>query len=150
MTASPAGSHSLPPLSQGTSALPTLQLWEKATPKTPDHPNPGTETRWRFTVWLCYRFLKTETKQDGQRGKDGKRTKITLSQHSAPRRNNTSGLNKSLKPVSSQFHLIMPFAPKLGSQQTTDRGTPPSPILRRPPPTPSQSPQGKQKGRKNS
>ena len=90
------------------------------------HESPQTRDRDEMEIHrmvLCYRFLKTETKRGDQRGKTEKPTKITLSQHSAPPhfcRNNTSGLNKSLKPVSSQFHLIMPFCSKLDSKQTTD------------------------------
>ena len=122
VTASRPGLSQPPSSLPGHLGAPDPPTLGKSDTKLPSHPNPGAETRWRFTIWLCYRSLKTETKRGWPERKDGKAIKITLSQHRAPRlcRHNTPGPNKSLKPGSSQFPLIMPFCSKLRSKQTTD------------------------------
>ena len=115
--------------------------------RTHESPQPRDRDEMEIRRIVMLQIPKDPNKTGWPERKDRKRTKITLSQHSAPPhlcRNNTSGLNKSLKPASSQFHLIMPFRSKLRSKQTTDAWYTHFPHFAPPTPgTPSRSPQRK-------
>lgn len=131
VTASRPGFSQPPSSLPGHLGAPDPPTLGKSDTKLPSHPNPGTETRWRFTIWLCYRSPKTETQRGWPERKDGKAIKITLSQHRAPHlcRHNTSGPNKSLKPVSSQFPLNYAFLLQAPFQADHLKGVRPRPRL---------------------
>lgn len=137
--------HTASSSGQGTSALLTLQLWEKATPNSRVTP---TQDRDEMEIHsMAMLQIPKDRNKTGwpEEERQAKRTKITPQPQRDLSETTHLDSNKITKASPSQFHLIMPFCSKLGSQQTTD--TPLFPHFASPtPPRPSLL-KGKQKGK---
>lgn len=109
----PAAASSQPPSSMpGHFSAPDPYNFGKKQHRTPESPPIQGQRRGKDPRYGYATNLETAKPKRGRPvWRDRKGTEITLSQYRAPHlcRHNTSGPNKSLKPVPCQLPIIMPF-----------------------------------------